>query len=54
MQQRYDVYAVGNAIVDTEVQVEDAFLTAHGLQPGLMALVDEEEAQQEPPVEAID
>ena len=39
MDYRYDVYGIGNAIVDTEVQVEDMLLTAHGLQKGIMTLV---------------
>ncbi len=36
---RYDVYGVGNAIVDTEVQVENVLLTAQGLEKGIMTLV---------------
>jgi sugar/nucleoside kinase (ribokinase family) len=36
---RYDVFGIGNAIVDTEVQVEDLLLTTHGLQKGIMTLV---------------
>ena len=39
----YDVYGLGNAIVDTEVQVDDAFLTAQGLTKGVMTLVTEGE-----------
>lgn len=45
MQQRYDVYGVGNAIVDTEVRVDDMVLTSHGLQRGLMTLVAAEEQE---------
>ena len=38
----YDVYGVGNAIVDTEVEVEDAFLAGRGLDKGIMTLVSAE------------
>ena len=34
----YDVYGVGNAIVDTEVQVADRFVAAAGLRKGTTAL----------------
>ena len=39
MEKRYDVFGIGNAIVDTEVQVEDLLLSSHGLQKGIMTLV---------------
>ncbi len=39
---KYDVYAVGNAVVDYEIKVDDAFLTEHGVEKGLMTLVDED------------
>lgn len=45
MQQKYDVYGVGNALVDTEVRVEDAVLTAHKLRKGFMTLVSPQEQQ---------
>ena len=38
---RYDVCAVGNAIVDVLAPCDPAFLSARGLQPGSMQLVDE-------------
>ena len=38
---RYKVYGVGNALVDTEIQVEDSVLAAMGVEKGLMTLVDE-------------
>lgn len=41
MDKRYDVYAIGNALVDTEVEVSDAFLTKMQVEKGLMTLVDE-------------
>jgi len=37
----YDVCAVGNAIVDVLAPCDDAFLSAQGLTPGSMQLVDE-------------
>lgn len=37
--QRYDVYGIGNAIVDTEVRVDDPLIAAHGLRKGYMSLV---------------
>ena len=43
MDKRYDVFGIGNAIVDTEVQVEDLLLSTHGLQKGIMTLVSAEE-----------
>lgn len=42
MQDRYDVFGIGNAIVDTEVQVNDLLLTTHGLEKGVMTLVSTE------------
>ncbi|MCY4563304.1 MAG: adenosine kinase, partial [Gammaproteobacteria bacterium] len=38
----YDVYGLGNALVDMEYRVDDAFLSAHGIAKGHMTLVDEE------------
>ena len=43
MRERYDVYGVGNAIVDTEVRVEELMLRAHGLERGVMTLVASDE-----------
>jgi len=37
---RLDVYAIGNAIVDIHVQVEDSFLTGLGLEKGNRYLTD--------------
>ena len=42
MADAYDVYALGNAIVDTEVSVDDDFLSANGLSKGTMTLVSEQ------------
>ena len=41
---RFDVIAVGNAIVDVLAPCEPAFLQAHGLVPGSMQLVDAEQS----------
>jgi len=38
---QYGVYAVGAALVDTEIEVEDADLQAMGISKGRMTLVDE-------------
>lgn len=38
---KYKVYGIGNALVDTEIQVEDEELAAMGVEKGLMILVDE-------------
>lgn len=42
MAYEYDVYGVGNAIVDTEVEVEDSFLAGHSMDKGIMTLVSAE------------
>jgi fructokinase len=39
---RYDVYGIGNAIVDTEFEVEDIFFEEHNVEKGIMTLVDQE------------
>ena len=41
-----DVVGIGNAIVDVLVQADEAFLEAHGLTKGTMALVDEQQADR--------
>ena len=38
---KYDVYGIGNALVDMEFQVEDSFFTNNKIDKGLMTLVDE-------------
>ncbi|MBF0214375.1 MAG: adenosine kinase, partial [Magnetococcales bacterium] len=43
---RYDVYGIGHALVDTEVKVSDDFLAQAGLVKGTMALIDETRRQQ--------
>ena len=41
-QPSYDVYGLGNALVDMEYRVDDAFLARHGVAKGHMTLVEEE------------
>ncbi|MDQ8037540.1 MAG: adenosine kinase [Pedobacter sp.] len=38
---RFDVYAIGNALVDAEYRVTDDFLSRHGIAKGQMTLVEE-------------
>lgn len=38
---RYDIYGIGAALVDTEVEVDDTFLQQAGIDKGVMTLVDE-------------
>lgn len=38
----FDVFGMGNALVDMEFAVDDAFLETHGIAKGLMTLVDTE------------
>lgn len=40
MDTRFDVLGIGNALVDVIAQVDDAFLTGHGLVKGSMALLE--------------
>jgi sugar/nucleoside kinase (ribokinase family) len=42
-EKKYDVYAVGNALVDKEFEVSDAFFATHGIEKGLMTLVEGDE-----------
>ena len=51
MTKKYDVYALGNALVDTEIEVSDAFLERMAVGKGLMTLVDE--ARQAELIEAL-
>ena len=42
MEKKYDVYGIGNAIVDMEFEVNDSFFKEHGIEKGMMTMVDEE------------
>ncbi|MEZ5508000.1 MAG: adenosine kinase [Gammaproteobacteria bacterium] len=48
---KYDVYAIGNALVDMEFAIDDEFLTRLSIDKGVMTLVDE--AQQQKLYEAL-
>lgn len=39
---KYDVYGIGNALVDTEFEVENKFFNDHRVEKGVMTLVDDE------------
>lgn len=41
----YHIYAIGNALVDTEVEVDDTFINDMEIQKGLMTLVEKEQQQ---------
>ncbi|MGY8786209.1 MAG: adenosine kinase [Pseudomonadales bacterium] len=43
---KFDVYGVGNALVDKEFEVEESFFQEHGIEKGLMTLVGQEEQQK--------
>ena len=43
---QYDVYGVGNALVDTEYEIEDAFLDHVKLPKGIMTLIEEEDRKR--------
>jgi sugar/nucleoside kinase (ribokinase family) len=45
MHKIYDVYGIGNALVDLEYRVTEDFLREHGINKGMMTLV-EQDAQQ--------
>ena len=42
----YDVYGVGNALIDTEFEVSDDFLAEQGIAKGRMTLVDQKEKER--------
>jgi sugar/nucleoside kinase (ribokinase family) len=42
----YDVYGIGNALVDTEYEVDDAFLAKTQIPKGIMTLIEEEDRQR--------
>lgn len=44
MSNRLDLVAIGNAIVDVVVQVDDAFLSDNGVEKGIMTLIDQDRA----------
>ena len=42
MAKKYNVYGIGNALVDLEFQVDHNFLARHNVKKGVMTLVDED------------
>lgn len=42
MNKKYNVFGIGNALVDIVTEVNDQFLKDHNIEKGLMTLVDEE------------
>lgn len=38
---KYDVYGIGNALVDTEFEVDESFFKQHSVEKGVMTLVDD-------------
>ena len=42
----YDIYGVGAALVDTEIEVDDTFLATNGVEKGQMTLVDQKRQQE--------
>ena len=43
---KFDVYGVGNALVDQEFEVDESFFEDHDIEKGLMTLVSEEDQQK--------
>ncbi len=46
MARTYDVYGIGNALVDIQYRVDPAYVAQMGIEKGLMTLVDEERQQE--------
>lgn len=42
---KYDVFGIGNALVDKEFEVTDAFLAGQDIQKGMMTLIDQAKQQ---------
>lgn len=43
---KYDVYGIGNALVDKEFEVSDKFLESNNIEKGMMTLIEKEEQEQ--------
>lgn len=43
---KYDVYGIGNALVDMEFEVTDGFLAEQNIEKGLMTLIEEDHQHQ--------
>lgn len=46
MTKKYQVVGIGNAMVDILAHVDDAFLTEHGVEKGIMQLIDTDRATE--------
>ncbi|MEM6831787.1 MAG: adenosine kinase, partial [Bacteroidota bacterium] len=46
MSKKYDVCAIGNALVDYEIEVSDEFFTSNKVEKGVMTLVDEDKQNE--------
>jgi len=46
MSKKYDVYGIGNAIVDYEIEASDDFLQKNAVEKGMMTLVEEERQKE--------
>ena len=46
MKKKYNVYGIGNALVDMEFEITDEFLERHEVEKGVMTLVDAETQSQ--------
>ena len=42
---KYDIYGIGNALVDQEFEVTDAFFTAAGIEKGMMTLIEADQLE---------
>lgn len=51
MNKKYNVFGIGNALVDYEIEITDEFLESNAVEKGLMTLVEED--RQERLVEAV-
>lgn len=43
---QYDVYGIGNALVDTEYEIDDEFLDHARVPKGIMTLIEEADRQR--------
>lgn len=43
---KYHVYGIGNALVDKEFEVTDEFLAEHGIEKGMMTLLEQEQQEK--------
>ena len=44
--QQYDVYGIGNALVDKEFEVEDQFFIDADIEKGFMTLIEPEKQKE--------